>query len=118
MLLSPLGGLRHCRHLLFTAGSGGLRTLRDGVWQDDDSPAAPAWSAATTLPSALSTLRRRVLDTAPGDVLTLGTGATLRLFAHPATTDALAAAWYPAVPGLHRYLHDTVTAVPGDATAH
>ncbi|MFJ6213817.1 hypothetical protein ACIQGZ_10870 [Streptomyces sp. NPDC092296] len=118
-LLSPLGDLRHRRHLLISVGSGGLRIRRDGAggaWEDDGGPTAPAWSAATALPGALTgdapAVRWRILETGPRDVLALGTGATLRLFT--GSGSALATAWHPEVPGLHRYLHD-IAAAPGAA---
>ncbi|GAA1387110.1 hypothetical protein GCM10009639_11810 [Kitasatospora putterlickiae] len=106
--LSPLGqdpaGSR--RQLVFGTGGGRALLLRDGVWHERLAlGGGTTWTAERALPDGLD-LRWQPVDTRPGDLLVLCTGATAELLTRPDVGAFLAETWRAGAPDLTAFLHD------------
>ncbi|MFE6870436.1 hypothetical protein ACFVFS_28270 [Kitasatospora sp. NPDC057692] len=106
--LSPLGQnpAETRRQLVFGTGNGTALLLRDGVWNEQLALGGrTAWAPERALPDGLE-LRWQPVDTRPGDLLVLCTGATAELLRRPDVGAYLAETWRVGAPDLTAFLHD------------
>lgn len=115
-VLSPLGETESRSHLVFGTGAGVVLHLRDGVWaQPRPLGTRTSWTAERALPDGLQ-LHWEPVETLPGDLLVLCTGATADLLCRPDVGAHLAEGWRIGAPDLTAFLQDVgVQAAGADA---